>query len=138
MATRLQQSLHMCDTVTMEDMGSKPRAATALGELKAGALKPWETVHNAARARAALTAWWINACTLKGSKERATRTWAKAPTCTRVQAASPWQARAELCHCPRGCTRQLIPGEGPVCDVCFVETAPQPPCDCGGRCPCYL
>ena len=74
-----------------------------------------------------LTALWINACTLRGNKERTTLTWAKAPKCTRVQAASPWQARADLCHCPRGCTRQLVPGEGPVCDVCFVETTPQPP-----------
>ena len=32
---------------------------------------------------------------------------------------------------------QLYPGEGPVCDFCFVETEPQPNCDCAEDCPCH-
>ena len=32
---------------------------------------------------------------------------------------------------------QLAPGEGPVCDFCFVETTPQPNCDCADDCPCH-
>ena len=53
------------------------------------------------------------------------------PSEQRAQASGrPWQERAAMCACPRGCAMQLHLGEGPVCDFCFVETEPQPNCDC--------
>ena len=60
------------------------------------------------------------------------------PSEQRTQASGrPWQERAALCACPRGCAMQLYPGEGPVCDYCFVDTDPQPNCDCAEDCPCH-
>ena len=60
------------------------------------------------------------------------------PSEQRAQASGrPWQERAAMCACPRGCAMQLYPREGPVCDFCFVETEPQPNCDCFDDCPCH-
>ena len=60
------------------------------------------------------------------------------PSEQRAQASGrPWQERAALCACPRGCAMQLYPREGPVCDFCFVETEPQPNCGCADDCPCH-
>ena len=49
----------------------------------------------------------------------------------------PHEDRAALCACPCGCNMQLHPGDGTVCDFCFVQTDPQPSCESPNNCPCH-
>ena len=41
--------------------------------------------------------------------------------------------RRRRCACPRGC-HCAVYGADSTCDFCFVETMPQPACDCGDGC----
>ena len=43
------------------------------------------------------------------------------------------EALRRNCACPRGCTNPVY-GREVVCDYCYVETSPQPQCDCGECC----